>query len=55
MLKIKYAPFSYTANAVAKLLYKYILSWDLSGCITVIITDNGSNMKVAFPILIQKD
>lgn len=43
-------------NAVAKLLCKYtILNWNLSGCVTVIITDNGSNMKAAFPILIQKD
>jgi hypothetical protein len=55
MLEIKYAPSSHTANLVAELLYECISSWDLNGRITAIITDNGSNMKAAFPILTQKD
>jgi hypothetical protein len=55
MLEIKYAPSPHTANAVAELLYECISSWDLSGRVTAIITDNSSNMKAAFPILIQKD
>ncbi|PKK72220.1 hypothetical protein RhiirC2_777475 [Rhizophagus irregularis] len=31
------------------------MSWNLEGWITTIITDNGSNMKAAFPFLIQKN
>jgi hypothetical protein len=55
MLEIKYAPSPHTANLVAELLYDCISSWDLNGRVTAIITDNGSNMKAAFPILTQKD
>ncbi|GES81498.1 zinc finger BED domain-containing protein RICESLEEPER 2-like [Rhizophagus clarus] len=55
MLEIKYAPSPHTADVVAELLYKCISSWGLNGCVTAIITDNDSNMKVAFPILTQKD
>ncbi|RGB23002.1 hypothetical protein C1646_775154 [Rhizophagus diaphanus] len=43
------------ANAVTELLYEYISSWDLSECVTAMITDNSSNMKMAFPILILKN
>ena len=55
MLEIKYAPSLYTANAVAGLFYERISSWDLNECVTAIVTDNGSNMKAAFPILTQKN
>jgi hypothetical protein len=55
MLEIKYAPSPHTANLIAELLYECISSWDLNGRVTAIITDNSSNMKVAFPILTQKD
>jgi hypothetical protein len=51
MLEIKYAPSPHTAEVIAKLLYECMSSWDLNGCVTAIITDNGSNMKAAFPIL----
>ena len=52
MLEIKYVSFPHTTNAVAELLYKCISSWDLNECVTAIVIDNRSNMKVAFPILI---
>ena len=55
MLEIKYAPSPHTADVVAELLYECISSWDLNGRVTAIITDNGSNMKAAFPILTQKN
>ncbi len=55
MLEIKYAPSPHTANVVAELLYECISSWDLNEHVTAIVTDNGSNMKVAFPILTQKN
>ncbi|RGB43873.1 hypothetical protein C1646_749299 [Rhizophagus diaphanus] len=55
MLEIKYTSSPHTANLVAKLLYDCISSWNLNGCVTAIITDNGFNMKIVFPILTQKD
>ena len=55
MLEIKYAPSPHTANVVAELLYECISILDLNGRVTAIITDNGSNMKAAFPILTQKN
>ena len=55
MLEIKYAPSPHTANIVAELLYECISSWDLNERVTAIVTDSGSNMKAAFPILAQKN
>ena len=55
MLEIKYAPSPHTADVVAELLYECISNWDLDGRVTAIVTDNGSNMKAAFPILVKKD
>ena len=55
MLEIKYAPSPHTADAIAELLFECISSWDLNGRVTAIVTDNGSNMKAAFPILTKKD
>ena len=55
MLEIKYAPSSHTANVVAELLYECISRWDLNGRVITIVTDNGSNMKAAIPILVQKN
>ena len=55
ILEIKYASSSHTADFVAELLYEYISSWNLDGCIIAIITNNGLNIKVVFPILIQKN
>ena len=55
MLEIKYTPLPHTADAIAELLFECISSWDLNGCVTAIVTDNGLNIKAAFPILTKKD
>lgn len=55
MLEMMYAPSPHTAKNIAELLYQCITSWNLEGWVTTIITDNGSNMKAAFPFLIQKN
>ena len=55
ILEIKYASSPHIANAVAELLYECISSWDFNERVTAIVMNNGSNMKVAFPILTQKN
>ena len=54
MLEIKYAPSPHTAKTIAELLYQCITSWNLKGRVIAIVSDNGANIKSAFPILIQK-
>jgi len=54
MLEIKYAPSPHTAKTIAELLYQCITSWNLKGRVIAIVTDNGANIKSAFPILVQK-
>ena len=49
----------YLLPILQKLLLNYFIecisSWDLNKYVTAIITDSGSNMKAAFPILAQKN
>ncbi|CAG8513982.1 9083_t:CDS:2, partial [Diversispora eburnea] len=55
MLEIKYAPSPHTAKIIAELLYQYITSWNFKRHVIAIVSNNGTNIKSAFPILIQKE